>query len=110
MIYSVRNILQREDFMCLHGTVYCAEFSGGKLNVFGGVEWRVEAGALKHYCINRFEFQRGLYQEKKVFHVIQHKHSQNQKKLTNINSLHLPHIAMKIAKNTVPPLSKRRVT
>ena len=31
-----------------------------KLNVFGGVEWRVEAWALTHNSINRFEFQEGV--------------------------------------------------
>lgn len=63
---------------------------------------------LAHFCINRSEFQKGLYEARRSkVDVIQVSKSG---KGTNKNCLHLPQIAMKIAKNTVPPLSNRWVT
>lgn len=106
MYYRVKIV-----FICTAVSVYCIEFSVEKLNVFGGVEWRLEAWARTHYRINRFEFQKGFYQAEHRVDALQQVFTKSgkQDKQKN-NNLHLPQIAMKMAKNTVPPLSNRWVT
>ncbi len=50
-----------------------------------------------------------MYQARNTVDVIQQAFKKSEKG-TNKNSSHLPQIAMKMAKNTVPPLSNRWVT
>lgn len=49
---------QRRSSVFALQSVYCTGLSGEKLNVFIGAEQRAQA----EHCINRPEFQKGLYQ------------------------------------------------
>lgn len=106
MIYLQTTVLHSEDLLYLHCGVFTVLNSRLEslmcLEELSG-EWKRE------HCINRLEFQKGLYQARYVVDLIQQVCT-NSGKGTNGNSLHLPQIAMKIAKNTVPPLSNKWVT